>query len=291
MAIIKAIAGKNRGSVKRIVDYVLQEEKIIHNQVTAINCSNDNRCAEEMELTKIAFGKTGGRQYKHYVVSYSPEDFKNNPTAYITSHMITMRLINNEKIKKKLDGYQVLVATHEDKEHLHSHIIINSVNMDTGIKFRQSKEELKIAKEILEELVKEYNLQKAEKNVRTRGIISNDMNEYKALRKDFDSDGELYHSWEMEIYRKINIVRKQYPVSRGDFVEKMKDAGINVKWRDSRNYIVFEELENCRHRIRDKRLSQRLGIRLGKEELSCEFERNRRLLDYSIDRDDAEIGR
>lgn len=291
MAIIKAIAGKNRGSVKRIVDYVLQEEKIIHNQVTAINCSNDNRCAEEMELTKIAFGKTGGRQYKHYVVSYSPEDFKNNPTAYITSHMITMRLINNEKIKKKLDGYQVLVATHEDKEHLHSHIIINSVNMDTGIKFRQSKEELKIAKEILEELVKEYNLQKAEKNVRTRGIISNDMNEYKALRKDFDSDGELYHSWEMEIYRKINIVRKQYPVSRGDFVEKMKDAGINVKWRDSRNYIVFEELENCRHRIRDKRLSQRLGIRLGKEELSCEFERNRRLLDYSIDRDDEEIGR
>lgn len=291
MAIIKAIAGKNRGSVKRIVDYVLQEEKIIHNQVTAINCSNDNRCAEEMELTKIAFGKTGGRQYKHYVVSYSPEDFKNNPTAYITSHMITMRLINNEKIKKKLDGYQVLVATHEDKEHLHSHIIINSVNMDTGIKFRQSKEELKIAKEILEELVKEYNLQKAEKNVRTRGIISNDMNEYKALRKDFDSDGELYHSWEMEIYRKINIVRKQYPISRGDFVEKMKDAGINVKWRDSRNYIVFEELENCRHRIRDKRLSQRLGIRLGKEELSCEFERNRRLLDYSIDRDDAEIGR
>lgn len=291
MAIIKAIAGKNRGSVKRIVDYVLQEEKIIHNQVTAINCSNDNRCAEEMELTKIAFGKTGGRQYKHYVVSYSPEDFKNNPTAYITSHMITMRLINNEKIKKKLDGYQVLVATHEDKEHLHSHIIINSVNMDTGIKFRQSKEELKIAKEILEELVKEYNLQKAEKNVRTRGIVSNDMNEYQALRKDFDSDGELYHSWEMEIYRKINIVRKQYPVSRGDFVEKMKDAGINVKWRDSRNYIVFEELENCRHRIRDKRLSQRLGIRLGKEELSCEFERNRRLLDYSIDRDDAEIGR
>lgn len=93
MAIIKAIAGKNRVSVKRIVDYVLQEEKIIHNQVTVINCSNDNRCAEEMELTKIAFGKTRGRQYKYYVVSYSPEDFKSNPTVYITSHMINEMIL------------------------------------------------------------------------------------------------------------------------------------------------------------------------------------------------------
>ncbi len=91
-----------------------------------VNCLQD--CAyEQMKATKQMFGKTGGRQGYHFVISLKPDE----GTSEIM-YDIAMRFA-----EEAFGGeYETVVAVHTDRNHLHAHIIINSVNMVTGYKFQ-----------------------------------------------------------------------------------------------------------------------------------------------------------
>lgn len=109
------------------IQYILQPKKLGEaNLAGGINCLPD-MAYQQMKATKQMFGKTGGRQGYHFVISLKPGE----GTPQIM-YDIAMRFANEAFAGE----YETVVAVHTDREHLHAHIIINSVNMVTGYKFQ-----------------------------------------------------------------------------------------------------------------------------------------------------------
>lgn len=166
MAIIKAVSGKNKGSIARVIHYIMKKEKTDLKLITGINCEGSTDCIQQMKMTKAMYKKEGGRQYKHYVLSFHPDDFKDEngnllANAAEKAHEITLKFLNDSRINDSLDGFEIAVATHVDRGHLHSHIVVNSVNMETGLKYRQSYKDLERMKEVVRDLETEYCLHKS----------------------------------------------------------------------------------------------------------------------------------
>ena len=109
------------------INYILQPKKLGEaNLAGGINCLPE-MAYRQMKATKQMFGKTGGRQGYHFVISLKPGE----GTPEIM-YDIAMRFA-----KEAFAGeYEAVVAVHTDREHLHAHIVINSVNMVTGYKFQ-----------------------------------------------------------------------------------------------------------------------------------------------------------
>ena len=128
MAIIKAVSGKNKGSIARVIHYIMKNEKTDLKLITGINCEGSTDCIQQMKMTKAMYKKEGGRQYKHYVLSFHPDDFKDEngnllANAADKAHEITLKFLNDPRINDSLDGFEIAVATHVDRGHLHSHIV------------------------------------------------------------------------------------------------------------------------------------------------------------------------
>lgn len=156
MAITKMMHMKASGKAKidihleHAINYILQPKKLgKENLVGGINCLPD-MAYEQMKSTKQMFGKTGGRQGYHFVISLKPGE----GTPEIM-YDIGMRFAN-----EAFNGeYEGVVAVHTDKDHFHAHIIINSVNMVTGYKFQYKNGDWKsYFHPITNRLCKEYGL-------------------------------------------------------------------------------------------------------------------------------------
>ena len=109
------------------INYILQPKKLGEaNLAGGINCLPE-MAYRQMRATKRMFGKTGGRQGYHFVISLKPGE----GTPEIM-YDIAMRFAEEAFAGE----YEAVVAVHTDREHLHAHIVINSVNMVTGYKFQ-----------------------------------------------------------------------------------------------------------------------------------------------------------
>lgn len=109
------------------INYILQPKKLGEaNLAGGINCLPE-MAYQQMKATKQMFGKTGGRQGYHFVISLKPGE----GTPEIM-YDIAMRFAEEAFAGE----YEAVVAVHTDREHLHAHIVINSVNMVTGYKFQ-----------------------------------------------------------------------------------------------------------------------------------------------------------
>ena len=133
MAITKVMhmkaSGKARMDIhlKHAVNYILQPKKLGDaNLAGGINCLPDT-AYEQMKSTKQMFGKAGGRQGYHFVLSLKPGE-GTPEIMYDIAIRFAETAFGGE--------YETVVAVHTDRNHLHAHIIINSVNMVTGYKFQ-----------------------------------------------------------------------------------------------------------------------------------------------------------
>ncbi|MGN2371992.1 relaxase/mobilization nuclease domain-containing protein, partial [Clostridium cagae] len=136
MAIIKVTNSK--ASIGKVINYVTKEEKTEDKLVSGINCTPET-VLDEMKVTKEQFRKTDGRQYAHYIHSFKPGE----QITHEKAHKLALELS-----EKQFKGYEVLVATHKDKDHIHSHIIVNSVSYEYGRKLHSSKKDLAEVKEL-----------------------------------------------------------------------------------------------------------------------------------------------
>ena len=152
LAIIKITNSK--AELKTIIDYVIRTDKTNANLITGKNCVANN-CLEEMKTIKEFYNKNAGRQYIHIVQSFSPKDVLNFQKA----HEIGIKFANY------FQGFQVLVVTHTDREHIHNHLIINSVNFENGKKFYQSKSDMQKVKDYSDKLCKEDGLEKCNEKI------------------------------------------------------------------------------------------------------------------------------
>lgn len=129
MAVIKAVSSK--AGIGHAIDYVTKKEKTEEKLVSGLHCEPET-VKEEMQATKELWGKTDGRTYKHYVQSYH-EDEEITPEQ---AHKNAVELAEHTKAWK---GHEVLIATHIDKGHIHTHFIVNSVNYENGHKLQWKK--------------------------------------------------------------------------------------------------------------------------------------------------------
>ena len=126
MAITKILARKGRLDVG--IRYVLNGDKTQEQILTARpNCDPGHECRQMLE-TKRAVGKEGGVQYYHLIQSFQPGE--------VTPELALE--IAREFAEEHLPGYQTVIGIHVDKEHIHAHILFNSVNADTGEKYHSN---------------------------------------------------------------------------------------------------------------------------------------------------------
>ena len=254
MAIIKAV--NSRASIGNAVNYVAKKEKTEERLVSGIGC-NPATAIDEMKATKAIWDKTEGRQYKHMIQSFPAEE---KITAQ-QAHEIAKQLCETQ-----FPGYEVLIATHRDKKHIHSHMIINSVSYEDGRKFQQSAADLQAIKDRSDELCREHGLSIAQKN---NEITSNKQGKYKALEKGIDENGK-YKSYLWDCYHAVTSTKKKAK-SREEFIEVMKVSGWETTWTDSRKHITFTNDEG--QKVRASNLEKTFKEPFGKEDLERGFER------------------
>ena len=126
MAITKILARKGRLDVG--INYVLNGDKTAERILTAhLNCDPGRECRQMLD-TKRAVGKEDGVQYYHIIQSFKPGEVTPEQALEIAT----------EFAKEHLPGYETVIGVHVDKEHIHAHLVFNSVNADTGEKYHSN---------------------------------------------------------------------------------------------------------------------------------------------------------
>ncbi len=130
MAVAKIIP--SRGSLKKIIDYVLNKEKTDEKIISGKDCLPEI-CLESMTATKESFNKTDGLSYHHLIQS-----FKSGEVEPELAHEIGKELAD-----KQFKDFEVVIVTHIDKDHIHNHFVVNSVSFVDGHKLISNKETLR----------------------------------------------------------------------------------------------------------------------------------------------------
>ena len=118
--LIQSKRSQSKAGLKFILSYCKRDSKTVYGDkklIGGVNCVAES-AYHEMLSTKMRYGKTDGRMFYHLVQSFSPEENITPETAY----EIALKFAERE-----FPEYEVLVAAHTDKAHIHSHFIINSV--------------------------------------------------------------------------------------------------------------------------------------------------------------------
>lgn len=227
MAIIEAISSK--ANIKRIISYVTQDNKTNINLITGKDCMAES-CLEEMLYTKNLYHKNSGRQYIHIIQSFDPKD---NLSAEQV-HNVGIKLANT------FNGFQVLVATHIDKNHLHNHLVINSVSFENGYKIQMSKKDLQYIKDYSDKLCLEIGSSVIPKKEKTNYIKRN---EYRVAERG--------KSWKFKLMNAIDLSLAESNC-KDDFIKNMNKLGYQLNWTDTRKYITYTTPEG--YKCRDNKL-------------------------------------
>lgn len=211
-------------AMKGVIDYCCQDKKVydeISNQrlVIGINCDGENAFKEFM-ATKKSYGKTDDMNFYQYVQSFSPEE---NITPH-QAHEIAI-----EFAEEAWTGYEVLVATHCDVQHIHSHFVINSVSFENGKKLRQNPNTLKSLRALSDEICGQHNLSTLEPYSKEGIKIST--REYRTAVKG--------QSWKFKLMDDIDKAMN-ISGSKEDFINAMSIMGYFVTWTDGRKYITYQ---------------------------------------------------
>ncbi|MEE0857155.1 MAG: relaxase/mobilization nuclease domain-containing protein [Ruminococcus sp.] len=212
---------QTRRGLKALLNYCAKNAKTIHEGiklVTGMNCVAQS-AYNEMMNTKLRYKKASGRMYYHLLQSFHPDENLTPETA----HEIALRFA-----KENFPGYEVLVATHVDRNHIHSHFVINSVNAESGYKYHSDNNEIQKLRESSDKLCLKYGLSVIETAPsKTKGMSAR---EYRSADKG--------QSWKLNLAMAIDGVMC-YAVSREHFIRLMELEGYQVNWSDTRKYITY----------------------------------------------------
>ena len=229
---IQESEGRNPAShLKNALEYIQNpdktEECIL---VGGINCLPDT-AFEQMEETKNIFHKTGKRQGYHVIISFSPEEKVTAEQAmYVLEHFAKDVLS---------DDYEAVYAVHTDREHMHGHLIWNSVSMTTGKKYNSPKSNWKnhlqpITNKYCDELGLPIMPAEYSKNPKN---ISRDKWEKEMSMKEI-----ILRDAKMCAYAAGNVEHFKYLMKRLGYVFK-KDAWMEVRAPGFRYYHKLAKLD------------------------------------------------
>ena len=214
---------QNPSAMRAVINYCQQEYKTFDSRskrqlVSGINCDGANSFREFM-ATKKVYGKADGIFFYQYAQSFSPTE-KLTPEQ---AHEISM-----EFAERAWPGQEILVATHCDANHLHSHFVINSVSFESGKKLRQSPSTLRQLRALSDEICLAHGLSVLTPYENGGRRISN--REYRARMRG--------SSWKQKLAEDIEK-SMEYSGSREEFVRAMSILGYRMTWTDERKYLTF----------------------------------------------------
>jgi hypothetical protein len=136
MPILKSIGnvGKTIGSLKAVLDYVSRRGTNENVLLSGVGVASDSdKAFNQFMFNKRIHNQVGGKMYKHYVQSFSSSDDITPEKA----HEIAVKFAEENFLER---GFKCYVATHNDKGHIHSHIVLDNVNTESGLKYKELDE-------------------------------------------------------------------------------------------------------------------------------------------------------
>ena len=240
--------GQSHACMGAVMRYTQQEKKTLwegRQLVSGVNCRPES-VHDDFLRTKLLYHKEGGTMFYHMVQSF-PADEEVNPG---TAHAAAL------KLAKWFQGREVLVCTHVDRDHIHSHFLINSVSFEDGKKLHISEPELTQLRQRNDQVCMEFGLPVFQPQKR-RKVKSMSGAEYHTAAR-----GE---SWKFRLMNTIDSCMR-YARSREEFIALMRSEGYDVRWTDSRKSITYTTPGGMR--CRDDRLHDEKYL---KERMELEF--------------------
>lgn len=252
MATFTAIKNKtqSRGALGRALDYVKQEKKTLwegRQLVTGWNCVAQS-AYDEMMTTKRRFQKPDGRMFYQFVQSFDPAEDATPQEVHA---------IGLELAQKLFPEFEVVVATHVDADHLHNHLIVNSVSWKDGRKLHQNAADLQRQRQINDEICMAHGLQVLEPPKRYMQEKQMRPGEYRSAVR-----GE---SWKFQLMNTIDQCMRKSK-TKAEFLREMERRGYQVRWESTRQCITYTTPKG--KKCRDNRLHE---DKYRKEVMECEF--------------------
>ena len=256
---------QSRAAMRGVMRYVMQEKKTAWDGVplaSGINCQPQS-VYDDFLNTKLLYHKDSGVMFYHMVQSF-PKGAAVDPRQ---AHEAARRLA------EYFDGCEVLVCTHIDREHIHSHCVINSVNFETSKKLHMAKEQLQELMRRNDMICQEMGLPVFEPTAQqARGMSGA---EYHTALKG--------QSWKLRLMNTIDACMK-YAADKDAFVSLMASEGYAVRWESGRKYITYTTPNGLK--CRDSKLHEE---KYCKEVMEHEFRIRAKLVQRKFRRA-AEIG-
>ena len=226
---------QSRAAMRGVMLYVMQEKKTTWEGeplVSGINCQPQS-FYDDFLNTKLLYHKDGGVMFYHMVQSF-PKGKAVDPRQ---AHEAARRLA------EYFDGCEVLVCTHIDREHIHSHCVINSVNFETGKKLHMAKEQIQELMRRNDAICLEMGLPVFDAPTQqARGMSGA---EYHVALKG--------QSWKLLLMNTIDECMK-YAADKDAFVSLMASEGCAVRWENGRKYITYTTPDGLK--CRDNKLHE-----------------------------------
>ena len=270
MAINKTINKRtnSHGAMRNCIEYVLRPDKTseLLTYVTGpyrhdeINYDLVYRTFLE---EKKMWDKDTGRMYAHNIISWH-KDEQITPDQALE--------FGKQFAETWFSGFQTLVAVHKDKDHIHCHLVTNSVSYEDGRKLHNTKKDLERMKQFTNQMCRERGLTVAEKGKHFDGsqiekgeVIAWSKDKYNLFRQQVKDS--FVADCAMAVLKALENC-----ISKEKFIEKMKQFGWNVNWTEKRKHITFQNQEG--KKVRDSNLFKTFHLDISKEGLENEFNGN-----------------
>ena len=270
MAINKTINKRTNthGAMRNCIEYVLRQDKIneLFTYVTGPYCHDEinyDLVYRTFLEEKKMWDKDSGRMYAHNIISWHKDE-------QITPEQALE--FGKEFAENWFSGFQTLVAVHKDKDHIHCHLVTNSVSYEDGRKLHNTRKDLERMKQLTNQMCRERGLTVAEKGKHFNGsqiekgeVIAWSKDKYNLFRQQVKDS--FVADCAMAVLKALENC-----ISKEKFIEKMKQFGWNVNWTEKRKHITFQNQDG--KKVRDSNLSKTFHLDISKEGLENEFDRN-----------------
>ncbi len=281
MAVNKTINKRTNthGAMRNCIEYVLRQDKTseLLTYVTGPYCHNEinyDLVYRTFLEEKKMWNKDTGRMYAHNIISWHKDEQITPEQAFE---------FGKEFAENWFSGFQTLVAVHKDKDHVHCHLVTNSVSYEDGRKLHNTRKDLERMKQLTNQMCRERGLTVAEKGKHFDGsqiekgeVIAWSKDKYNLFRQQVKDS--FVADCAMAVLKALENC-----ISKEKFIEKMKQFGWNVNWTEKRKHITFQNQEG--KKVRDSNLFKTFHLDISKEGLENEFNGNRKKARDSANRD------
>lgn len=232
MAVVQCLPVRSAAHLHNLIDYVQQGNKTMDKDFVFCSGCQLDTAYRDFSMVKKLTGKQGGI-LAHQII----QSFAVGEVSVEQAHEISKQLA-----ERTLQGYQYTVCTHMDKNHIHSHIVINSVNQITGDKYHSNLKSLAVLRDASDDLCREYGLSVIKQKTGLKGL---DKTTYEMARQG--------KSWKVRLANHLDGAIAACK-TKAEFNHYLEKLGYGILWTNKNITIKYGE-----YRIRLDTLAKQFG--------------------------------